>query len=192
MQTRRLLTMSALLAAMTIASGSAVAAPVAKCDCAAQSQDRNFPTEVSSLLKEIRSSAHQLSRDADTLESYSRTRVGWESHAGQLTLAKEHVNAIGKRITRLLEIKHVVAPWQQQTIDSILPIAVNLAARTQAAIEHLNENQNYLWADVYVDHLAAIFHHADQMRELVDLHLELAGTQDKLEQLQKKLGSTRS
>lgn len=60
------------------------------------------------------------------------------------------VNAIGKRITRLQEIKHVAAPWQQQTIDSILPIAVDLAGRIQAAIERLNENQNYLWADVYV------------------------------------------
>ena len=192
MQIRRLFTMSGFLAGMAMLPGLVVAAPGTQCDCAVQFQDWNFPAEASSLLEEIQSRANQLARDADTLESYSRTRVNWRSHAGQLTLAKEHVNEIGKRITRLQEIKEVAAPWQRQAIDSILPVAVNLAARTEVAIEHLNENRNYLWAPVYIDHLEAISDHADQMKALVDLHLELAGTRDKLEQLRSKLETTRS
>jgi hypothetical protein len=102
------------------------------------------------------------------------------------------VNAIGKRIARLRQIKHVAAPWQQQAIDSIIPVATELAARTEAAIEHLNDNRNYLWADVYVGHLGAISRHADRMKELVDLHIDLAGTQDKLERLRQSLDTLRT
>jgi hypothetical protein len=60
---------------------------------------------------------------------------------------------------------------------------MDLAARTEGAIEHLNANRNYLCADVYVDPLEAISRHADRMKELVDLHLDLAGTEDRLERL---------
>jgi hypothetical protein len=58
--------------------------------------------------------------------------------------------------------------------------------RTQAAILHLNENPNHLWAPSYTDHLKAISDRADRLKESVDLHFELAGTSDKLDDLQMK------
>ncbi len=148
--------------------------------------DWNFQAEASQLLKDIQSASNALSRDAATLESYTRGGLHWESHAGQLTTAMSHINRIGERLDRLQAIRHAAAPWQQQAIDRIVPVAVNLAERTEAAIEHLNENQGYLWAPSYTDHLKAISDHSDRLKRAVDLHLEMARTQDRLEELRIK------
>jgi hypothetical protein len=193
MQTRHLLKASALLIAVTISAGSLAAAPsVQKCECAAELGDRNLRAEASELLSEIQSTANKLTRDAATLESFPRMGVSWESHATQLNLAKEHINIIGERLERLQAIRPVAELWQQQAIDSVVPVALNLAERTEAAIQHLNENRRYLWAPVYTDHLTTISDEANRMKESVDLHLEVAGTEDRLEQLRNRLDTASS
>jgi hypothetical protein len=175
-----------------MAAEPVVRAPMANCDCAAASKGWDFPAEASGLLGEIQARAAQLSQDSDKLESFTRMRLSWQSHAYQLTVAREHVNEIGRRIQRLQAIRDLAAPWQRQAIDSILPVAVNLAKRTESAIGHVNENRNYLWAASYVDHLQALKDHAGEMKQAVDLHLEIASTQDRLEQLRQRLEDSRS
>ena len=104
-----------------------------------------------------------------------------------MTAAKEHINAIGDRLERLQAIRHVASPWQQQAIDSIVPVAANLAKRTGDAIHHLNQNPNHLWTPAYREHLQAIAERTDQMKKSVELHLELAATQEKLEGLRNQV-----
>jgi hypothetical protein len=185
MQTRRLLKVISLPIAIIMAAGSLTAAPTVQ----SAGADWNFPGEASELLREIQSTANRLTRDAATLESYGRAGVNWESHSSQLAVAREHINAIGERVQRLRAIHRVAAPWQQQAIDSIVPVAINLASRTEAAILYLEENRDHLWAPVYTGHLKRISDHADQMKESVDLHLELASTQEKLVELRGKLAA---
>jgi hypothetical protein len=155
----------------------------------AAADDRNFHAEASQLLKEIRSSAANLDREGSALESYTRGRLSWESHAKRLTTTKEHINTIGKHLNRLQTIRHEVLPWHQQAIDSILPSAAQVASSTQAAIVHLTENRHYLWAPEYLDHLKTIADHAGQLKKFVDLHLDLASTQDRLEELRSRSAS---
>ncbi len=142
--------------------------------------------EASQLLKEVQSRAAVLKSDAWRLESFTRGQLSWETHADQLTQTKEQVNYIGERLLRLMAVRDAVAPWQQQAIDSVMPVAATIAASTEAAIGCLNDNQQVLWKAEYVDHLKTIADHADLLKESVDLHLELAGTQDKLEELRSK------
>jgi hypothetical protein len=71
-------------------------------------------------------------------------------------------------------------------------LAVQLASRTENAINHLNENRRYLFAPAYTEHLTAIADHADQMKQSVDVALELANTQDKLDVLREKIAATES
>ena len=148
--------------------------------------------EASRLLEEIQPLARQLDRDAATLASYTNNRLSWQSHASQLTLAKQHINAIGERIGELQAIRRTSAPWQQRAIDSIVPVAVELASRTEAAIGHLNENRGHLFSPVYTDHLRTIGEQADRLQQTVDTHLELASTEEKLNDLRERMVGSES
>src|SRR5436305_6638295 len=93
--------------------GSAVGPPIV------QSEITESSPQALQLLGEIKSIAYDLSRDAATLESYKHGRLSWQSHAYQLTRAKDHVNAIGERLEKLQAIRNTAAPWQRQAIDAM-------------------------------------------------------------------------
>lgn len=148
--------------------------------------------EATGLLKEIRSHAYSLSMTAQKLETFPRNQFSWQTHASELLTTKDLVNAIGDKLERLQEVRHEAAPWQQEALNSLLPTGVNLAERTQAAIEHLNDNKHYLRAPDYVNHLQTIAEQAGELKDSVNLHLDLANTQDRLEDLRQKVDLTRS
>jgi hypothetical protein len=177
-----------LILAGVMAAGALTAAPrgVSAREATCQTEDRNFPAEASNLLKEVQFTATLLTRDAAILQSYSRGILSRESHADRITVVKHHINTMGERLNRLQAIRHLVTPWQQQAIDSVMSPAVMLAAHTEAAIEHLNERRNNLWHPDYADHLRGIYDRSGQVKEAVNLHLEMADTQDKLDRLQER------
>jgi hypothetical protein len=166
--------MSYLSVAALIVSGS----PLFAASSASQT-----PADASRLLKEVRSIAHTLNRDAATLESYRLRGLSWHGHAYRLTLARQHINSIGDRLESLQAMRGSAAPWQREAIDSIVPVAAQLASRTEAAISHLNENPGQLYVPVYTGHLSAIAGHADRMKQSVDVFLDLASAQDRLDGL---------
>ena len=156
---------------------------------AAQTDDRDFQAEASRLLKEVQSTATVLNRDAVLLHSFTRGGMTWESHVEQVSLVKEHINTMGKYLDRLQEIRHEATLGQQQAINSVVPAALILAAHTESAIEHLNDRDKPLWDENYENHLRGISGRSGQVKQVVDLHLDIANTQDKLERLQ---GQTRT
>ncbi len=177
------------LLTLTLAS-LASAAPAANLKNFTASEYRvwNSEKEASDLLKQIKWLSGELRTDATTLESYNRqTRLGWQVHAYQLTQAREHINAIGERLTQLQALKSVTAPWQQRAIEEIVPIAANVAAHTQSAIQHLNGNRTYLYAPVYVEHLTSLSQQSGALKDSVDAFLEFGATSDKLDHTQQKL-----
>jgi len=188
MKSRSVTKTMCLLLAGVMAAGALTAAPRGVSDRRAncQTEDWNYPAEASSLLKEVQFTATVLSRDATILESYSRGALSRESHADRITTVKHHINVMGEKLNRLQAIRHLVTPWQQEAIDSAVPPAVTLAAHTQAAIEHLNDRGNNLWHPDYTDLLRGISERSGQVKEAVNLHLDMAETQDKLERLQER------
>ena len=175
MKARVFAKVTGLLMAAVMTGGMMFAAPV--------QEQGNYSDEASKLLKEIQSRAADLSYDASILESFTRSQPSWQTHAEHLARAGTHINAIGERLQRLNEIREVSAPWQKDAIDSLMPVAVSLANRTNAAIQHTKQNGRNLWSEVYTEHLRAISGHADQLKETVGLHLDLSSTQDKLDEL---------
>ena len=143
----------------------------------------NLQAEASKLLKDVHSRAIELTREAERLDSYARGSLSRESHGAQLTLVKDHINAIGLRLELLQAMRSQTAPWQQDAIASVVPVAANLAAHTDAAILHFNRSGNVLWHPVYTDHLRAIADHSDRVKDTIDVHLAMASTADKLERL---------
>ncbi len=84
-------------------------------------------------------------------------------------------------------MRHTVAPWQQQAIDRIHPVALQLADHTEAAIEHLNENPNLRFVPEYKERLTSIAGHASDMKSTIDNFVEYAETQEKLQNLKNEL-----
>ncbi len=153
----------------------------------AEWQAAKVATEASDLLKQIKSLTANLSTEANTLDSYKlQPRLSWRSHANELNKAREHINQIGERLDRLQAIKSVAEPWQQRAIEDIMPVAANLAAHTQSAIQHLNENRTYLYAPVYADHLTSISERSAELKASVAAFLEFGDTSDKLDRMQQK------
>jgi hypothetical protein len=117
---------------------AAAALLIARLDVqAAPSEDNK---EVSQLLEDIKGQPADLQRDSDELESFTRPDMSWQSHAEELDRIKERINAIGKTISKLQNLRSSASPWQREAIDRIMPVAKKLASNTTAAIEHLNKN----------------------------------------------------
>jgi hypothetical protein len=144
--------------------------------------------EAKNLLTEIKSLSGRLKNDAATLESFKwQTQLSWQTHAHQLTLAREHINKIGERLDRLHAIRFEAAPWQQRAIEQLVPVAANVAAHTEAAIQHLNDNRTYLFAPAYTEHLTSIAVRSAELKQATELFLAFGDTSDKLDRTQEKL-----
>ncbi|HLK51657.1 MAG TPA: hypothetical protein VKT49_26130 [Bryobacteraceae bacterium] len=188
MRFHNLMKATCLLAFAALSSVSpGVAAPAnQECTCGVETR-WNFPSEASRLLEEIRATSHRLTESTDRLRSFAYSGISWQSHAIELTQVREHVNQIGARIERLQSIRQVIEPWQQEALDSVTRAGVTVATGTESAIRHLNENQNFLGSGTYRNHVASVSSGADQMKQSVTAHLELAETQAKVEALRQQV-----
>ncbi len=176
-------------ALMLTGSLAASTPPRATSDPASVASDWNFHEEASGLLKEVRALAYSLDRNADTLASVSRNaQLSWQTHASYLNQVKQDINKMGEHLDRLQTVKHVTAPWQQQAITRMVPVAVELASRTNAAIAHLNENRSNLFANVeYRDHLTTIAERSDDIKKSAAKFVDLGETMQRLNQIQEEL-----
>jgi hypothetical protein len=143
--------------------------------------------QVTQLLEDIRAQAADLQRDSDELESYSRSGASWESHATELELMKEHINKIGQTIQKLQSLRRSAAPWQQEAIDRIIPVAQKLASNTQAAIERLNRNKTHLQDPEYQQYLRSNAEAASELYSMVKDFVDYGRTRNALERMEKRL-----
>ena len=142
----------------------------------------------STLLAQIQAEAAGLGRNAETLGTFAwKPQLSWQSHANYLDRVKSHINAVGERTAELQGIRHAVLPWQQQAITEVTSHAAQVAASTQAAILHLNENRRWLFASDYRDHLTTIADRSGDMKQTVDKFLAYEKAQQKFQQLQNEL-----
>jgi|YelNatPaOPRAMG01_1025707.scaffolds.fasta_scaffold58148_1 DNA repair exonuclease SbcCD ATPase subunit len=147
-----------------------------------------YTEEASGLLKEVRSLSAQLADDAHELEMYAgRNQLDWRSHAFQLNQIRDHINAMGEKLERLQEIRGMLAPWQREAVDRVVPNAQELAAHAEAAIAYLNEQQDRLWMPAYVDRISAMTDHAEEIKSSVTAFLDYAKALDRLKQLESQL-----
>jgi hypothetical protein len=147
--------------------------------------------EVSKLLEDIQSQASDLQRDSDTLESFTRSNVSWESHAEELDRIKERINTIGETIKNLNSLRGSASPWQREAIDRILPLADRLAANTKAAINHLNKSPLRLQDPEYQQYLKSNAEVATNLAGLVREFVEYGKTNSTLEVLERRLEVSR-
>ena len=117
----------------------------------ANAQNTDSPA-INDLLKEARVHAVQAENDADTLASYTRGRLSWESHASRLIYMKEHAHDLIVDFNKLKAMRAEGSPWQQEAIDQINPMLHEMADHLTATITHLNENHSKVHFPAYQDY----------------------------------------
>ncbi|MGA8598840.1 MAG: hypothetical protein WB676_29325 [Bryobacteraceae bacterium] len=186
--------------ALALLAGSVLAVPAAHAETPngpvtiilVTSEYSSAQLEVTDLLKQVRASAAELSKDGDQLTGLMRSNVSRASYAASLDRIKSHINKTGDQLAQLEELKNEAAPWQQDAIDRITPLAREIATNTELAINHINEVPNNFYAQSYKDTLQAIADDAKQMKQNVSDFLDMAAAQQKADELQMKLASSNS
>jgi hypothetical protein len=143
--------------------------------------------EVSQLLEDIKVQSADLQRDSETLESYTRSGVSWQTHAEELNQMKDRINTIGKTISKLQNLRSSASPWQQEAIDRIIPVAEKLASNTTAAIEHLNKNPLKINEPQYQEYIKSNAKTSSHLAALVKDFVEYGKTRTMLEAYERKL-----
>jgi hypothetical protein len=175
---------AALAAIALLGTGSVFASPPAP----SPESPAYLSWRASTLLAQIQAEGAGLSRTAETLGTFARNlQYSWQSHANYLDGVKRHINAVGEHTAELQRIRHAVLPWQQLAITEVTSHAAQVAASTEAAILHLQENRRWLFASEYRDHLTTIADSSGDMKQTVDKFLDYEKTQQKFQQLQKEL-----
>jgi hypothetical protein len=106
---------------------------------AAQNQDS---AEITKLLNDVRNHAALAEDDANTLESFTRSKLHSRTHSTQLSGIKEHVNDLIRDSNELSTMRDLGSPWQQSAIDRINPLLREMASSLTSTMVHFNENLN--------------------------------------------------
>jgi len=164
-----------MLAGLGVLSVPAIAADAAGAD------------HVSAVLSDARMQAFQLKEDASLLESYTRSKVNWESHATTISRFRDNINKMSGLLTQMQDARSGAAPWQQAAIDRIVPVAKELASNTTTAIEALNRNPRQLSTPAYEEYLEAINDSASNLAATIADFTDYGKTRERLDRLAKKL-----
>jgi hypothetical protein len=140
-----------------------------------QSYNHNFAKEANQLLTNIKDQAAAVKKDAGGMALLSRfDEVDWEMNADRLTTIRADVNAMGKSLCRLNEIRSAVLPWQRQEIDRITPDLIELADSTTSAIKLLGKHERSFWATNFPNEMSYIYKDASRIESASVLRNEYA------------------
>ena len=144
--------------------------------------------DVDQLLRQASAQAFQLRRDSATLESFTRSRVSWQSHAAQINTIRGHVNQMGQTLSQLQAARDSAGKPYQEAIDRIQPLLQELASNTTAIIDHLNQNPRRLMDPTYRDFLRANSDLASNLAEQTSNIVAFANAERRFQELQAKVG----
>ena len=140
-----------------------------------------------SLLAQARTSASQLSKDADIMQTFAGNKMSWQSHASQINLIKKHVNRMGEILSQLHEARGDASQVHQQAIDRISPLLQEIASNTTSVINHLNESQSHTWSPNYTGYLSENARLTSELSGAISDFVEYDKTKTRMDELERKL-----
>lgn len=164
-----------------MATGIAVRPPVFAAGNVADSD------QVTQLLLDAKGQAFQLSMDASTMESYTRSNLGWETHSDAIARIKDDVNAAGRTLTKLDNARYAASPWQTTAIDRITPLLKEIASNTTTVIKYIGANPRRLTNGDYKDYIEANSDLAEKLAGLIKDFVDYGNTKSRLDRLAAKL-----
>jgi hypothetical protein len=142
--------------------------------------------QVSKLLSEAKTLAFQVKEDAGTMESFTWMNVSWETHAVQINQIADHLNALGRQVAKLNDVRDTASPWQKTAIDRITPFLDEMGGYTSAVIEHIRRQPRHTLAE-YQDYLETNADYARDLASTIANFVDYGKTKEKLERLANKL-----
>jgi len=136
-------------------SGLAVLALALTAGTVAGSGQTADSEKISNLLSQAKSHAVLAEDDAAKLESYTRSKLGWQSHADELERIKEHINELGRLNKQLGDYREEGSAWQQKAIDQIDVSLREMADLLTVTINHLNDNPTRIHMQAYRNYVKA-------------------------------------
>ena len=130
--------------------------------------------------------AFELKEDAVTMESFTRMKVGIETHAVAINQIKDHINALTRQTAKLKDARSDGSPWQQAAIDRITPFLDELGGYTYAVIEHINGEVRHTPAE-YKDYLEANADYASDLAAMIGDFVDFGKSKDRVQRLADKL-----
>jgi hypothetical protein len=149
--------------------------------------EKSDSEQVSNLLSEARTMAFQLKVDAQTMESFTRVNVTWQSHAAAITQIKDHANALAAQVDRLKFAREDASPWQRTAIDRIDPYLNEMSGYVEAVIENLNQHPERLNTAEYKDYLQANADYASDLADMIGSFVDYGRTKERLEHQAERL-----
>ena len=142
---------------------------------------------ITRLLAQARDDAATLSRDADEMESLTRSDVTWQTHAETLNRFKDDANKLARDVEQLVALRDSAAPWQQQAIDRMVPLLRELAAHTTAAINLLNASKSRPTSPDYAEFLKVNSQTAHELADIISSYYEYGQAVARLQKLEQNL-----
>jgi hypothetical protein len=126
--------------------------------------------------------------DAETLESYTRSKVGWQSHANRVNQIREHANELIDNFNKLNSMRGEASPWQQEAIDHVNPLLQEMSKHLTATINHLNENQSKLQMPPFPDYAKANREMMTATSKLISDYVHYGESKARADSLENNLG----
>jgi hypothetical protein len=145
--------------------------------------------EISTLLSEAKSESSELREDAERMETFTRSKLSWESFATKINEIKHHVNKTGELLAKLNQVRETGSSWQQQAVDHITPALKELAENTESTIEYLNENRKLVHSKELEDYCVVNYELAKELTALVGDFIDYGETEARFAELQKKVNA---
>lgn len=145
---------------------------------------------ITKLLADAKAEAVQLKDDSADMESFTKSKLSWQSYAGKVEMIKEHVNNSGKLLAQLKDDQVMGSPWQQTAIDRIEPLLKELAVNTETTINYLNENRPKIHFTEFKDYVRANYELATDLELLIRDFVNYGEAKEKMERIGNKLEVT--
>ena len=152
--------------------------------------EKGDSAQINQLLADAKAEAIQLRDDSGDMDSFVRSRPSWVSYAGKVEMVKGHLNNTGKLLAKLQEAQAAGSPWQQAAIQRIEPLLKELAANTEATINHLTENRASIHFAEFKDYVRANYKLATDLEALIRDFVDYGEAREKFEHLGAKVETT--
>jgi len=142
--------------------------------------------QVAKLLSEAKTMAFQLKEDAVFMESFSFNTVSRETQAATINNIIEHINALGKQVTKLKAVEGEASPWQKTVIERINPYLDEMGGYSTAVVEHIKRAPQHNFAE-YKDYLEANADYASDLAAMIDDFVSYGNAKNRVETLGSRL-----
>jgi hypothetical protein len=142
--------------------------------------------QISRLLADAKAEAVELKHDSADLESFTKSKLHWETYGRKLEMIREHVNSTGKLLAQMKEAETTGSPWQQTAIKQIEPFLRELADNTTATIEHLNNNREKIHFQEFKDYVRVHYELSTELEALIRDFVNYGEAKEKAEHLSVK------